>query len=71
MNKMRTSVGTGVARVSEAVLAVLVPVALMIAALAMQRLEHHLLGPSPSTEDDAAPRRGPKTRAAPTARPAR
>jgi hypothetical protein len=69
------SAGTGVARVSEAVsealLALLVPVALMIAALAMQRLEHHLLGPSPSTEDDAVPRRAPVTRAVPPARPAR
>jgi monoamine oxidase len=63
--------------VSEAWLAVLVPVALMAAALGMQQLEHHLLGPSPADEEDPAPRRarslsrsaGPP--AARSARPAR
>jgi len=50
---------TGVARVSEALLVMLVPVALMIATIAMQRLEHHLLGPAPGTEDDPVPRRAP------------
>jgi hypothetical protein len=53
------SAGSGVARVSEVLLAMLVPVALMTAALAMQRLEHHLLGPAPSTEEEPAPRRAP------------
>ena len=43
--------------VSEAWLAILVPVALMAAALGMQQLEHHLLGPSPAGEEDPAPRR--------------
>jgi hypothetical protein len=42
--------------VSEAWLAVLVPVALMTAALGMQHLEHRLLGPAPSTEEDAVAR---------------
>jgi len=51
--------GSGVARVSEVLLAMLVPVALMTAALAMQRLEHHLLGPAPSGEESPAPRRAP------------
>jgi hypothetical protein len=51
------SAGSGVAHVSEVLLAMLVPVALMTAALAMQHLEHHLLGPAPATEEDPAPRR--------------
>ena len=53
------SAGSGVARVSEVLLAMLVPVVLMTAALAMQRLEHHLLGPAPSDEESPAPRRTP------------
>ena len=53
------SAGSGVARVSEVLLAMLVPVALMTAALAMQRLEHHLLGPAASDEDNPASRRAP------------
>ena len=63
--------------VSEAWLAVVVPVALMAAALGMQHLEHFLLGPAPATEDDAVPRRAPSLSrsaappAAPPARPAR
>jgi hypothetical protein len=57
--------GSGVARVSEAWLAVLVPIALMIAAIGMQRLEHRLLGPAPSVEVDHAARRGTRN-AAPT-----
>ena len=59
MDKMGTSVGMEVARVSEALLAIAVPVGLMIATIAMQRLEHHLLGPAPDTEDDPLPRRAP------------
>jgi hypothetical protein len=48
--------------VSEAWLAMLVPVALMTATLGMQHLEHRLLGPAPSIEHDPVPR--------PTAHPA-
>ncbi len=55
---------------SEAWLAVLVPVVLMVAALGMQRLEHHLLGPAPSTEDDPAPRRGARPPMTAPSRPA-
>lgn len=44
---------------SEAWLAVLVPVALMAAALGMQQLEHLLLGPAPETDEDHVPRRRP------------
>ena len=33
----------------------LVPLALMAAALAMQHLERHLLGPAPSTEETPLP----------------
>jgi hypothetical protein len=43
--------------VSEAWLAVLVPVGLMAATMGMQHLERRLLGPSPSHDEDAAPRR--------------
>ena len=61
--------------VSDAWLAILVPVALMAAALGMQQLEYHLLGPSPEGEDDPAPRRRSLNRsagrpAAPPAQPA-
>jgi hypothetical protein len=42
--------------VSEAWLAMLVPVALMTATLGMQHLEHRLLGPAPSIEDHPVPR---------------
>lgn len=49
---------------SEAWLAMLVPVALMTATLGMQRLEHRLLGPAPSPEDDPVPR--PTAAAAPS-----
>ena len=41
---------------SEAWLAVLVPIALMTATLGMQHLENRLLGPAPSTGDDAVAR---------------
>lgn len=41
---------------SEAWLAMLVPVALMTATLGMQHLEHRLLGPAPSLEHDPVPR---------------
>lgn len=47
---------------SEAWLAMLVPVALMTATLGMQHLEHRLLGPAPSLEHEPVPR--------PTAHPA-
>ena len=63
--------------VSEAWLAVLVPVALMAAALGMQHLEHYLLGPAPAAEDDPVPRRASSLSrsaappAAPPAQPAR
>jgi hypothetical protein len=56
---------------------VLVPVALMAAALGMQHLERYLLGPAPPTEDDPVPRRAPSLNrpaappAAPPAQPAR
>lgn len=59
--------------VSEAWLAVLVPVALMAAALGMQHLERYLLGPAPAAEDDPVPRRAPslnRPAAPPTAPPA-
>ena len=62
---------------SEAWLAVLVPVALMAAALGMQHLERYLLGPAPATEEDPAPRRAQSLSrsdappAAPPAQPAR
>jgi hypothetical protein len=63
--------------VSEAWLAVLVPLALMAAALGMQHLEHHLLGAAPAAEEDPIPRRAPSLNrsaappAAPPAQPAR
>jgi len=53
------SSGSGAARVSEVLLVMVVPVALMAGALAMQRLEHHLLGPAPSSEEHDVPRRAP------------
>ena len=53
------SSGSGAARVSEVLLVMLVPVALMAGALAMQRLEHHLLGPAASSEENDVPRRAP------------
>ena len=62
---------------SEAWLAVLVPLALMAAALGMQQLERYLLGPAPASEDDPVPRRAPSLNrpaappAAPPAQPAR
>jgi hypothetical protein len=40
------------ALVTEAVLAVLIPVGLMAGALALQRFEYHLLGPAPHADDD-------------------
>ena len=40
------------ALVTEAVLAVLIPVGLMAGALALQRFEHHLLGPAPHGDDE-------------------
>jgi len=43
--------------VSEAWLAVVVPVGLMAATLGMQHLERRLLGPAPSHDADAVPRR--------------
>ena len=52
---------------SEAWLAILVPVALMTATLGMQHLEHRLLGPVPSIERDPVPRpRAHPTAAAPS-----
>lgn len=42
---------------SEAWLAVVVPVGLMAATLGMQHLERCLLGRAPSHDEDAAPRR--------------
>ena len=53
MHQLRVCLrGRGSRVVSEAWLAVLVPVALMAAALGMQHLERYLLGPAPATEDD-------------------
>ena len=58
MHQLRVCLrGRGSRVVSEAWLAVLVPLALMAAALGMQHLERYLLGPAPATEDDPVPRR--------------
>jgi len=77
MHQLRVCLrGRGSRVVSEAWLAVLVPVALMAAALGMQHLERYLLGPAPPTEDDPVPRRAPSLNrpaappAAPPAQPA-
>jgi hypothetical protein len=49
--------------VTQAWLAVLVPVALMAGALAMQRFEHHLLGPAPRHDGESlVPRAGRATK---------
>jgi hypothetical protein len=55
------------ALVTEALLAVLIPVALMAGALAMQRFEYHLLGPASHEDDDSlgVPRPGRATRSDP------
>lgn len=45
--------GIGDGLVTQAWLAVIVPVALMAGALAMQRFEHHLLGPAPRQDDES------------------
>ena len=78
MHQLRVCLrGRGSRVVSEAWLAVLVPVALMAAALGMQHLERYLLGPAPPTEDDPVPRRAPSLNrpaappSAPPAQPAR
>ena len=74
MHQLRVCLrGRGSRVVSEAWLAVLVPVALMAAALGMQHLERYLLGPAPATEDDPVPRRAPslnRPAAPPAAQPA-
>ena len=78
MHQLRVCLrGRGSRVVSEAWLAVLVPVALMAAALGMQHLERYLLGPAPAAEDDPVPRRAPSLNrpaappSAPPAQPAR
>ena len=78
MHQLRVCLrGRGSRVVSEAWLAVLVPLALMAAALGMQHLERYLLGPAPATEEDPVPRRAPSLNrsaappAAPPAQPAR
>ena len=54
---------------SEAWLAMLVPVALMTATMGMQHLEHWLLGPAQSTEQNPVPRPAPRPKTAAPSQP--
>ena len=67
---MRESSGSEVTRVSQAWLAMLVPVALMTATICLQHLEHRLLGPAPATEDNPVPRPAAHPKAAAPSQPA-
>ena len=67
---MRESSGSEVTRVSQAWLAMLVPVALMTATIWLQHLERRLLGPPPATEGDPVPRAAAHPKAAAPPQPA-